>query len=396
MVDDKARKRVLISGGGIAGLTLGILLSERDWEPLVVERDPMPSTEGYMMDFFGTGWDVAERIGIVEDLRAVKYPMEYLEYVDNAGRPYASVSVNDVRRALGGNYVRLRRSDLEAILSGRAKRAGVIVRFGTTIRSLEDTGSSVKVEFEGDSSDSFSLVVGADGVHSRVRELAFGPEERFARYLGAYVAAFQAVNKYGLDRSLKMFEQPGQIMGVQPLSHQLITVFYIFRSPNPGFVPIKKRLPFLRERFRNSGWIAAKVLEEVGPTTPIFLDPITQIVMPSWSSGRIVLTGDACACLTPFAGQGSHLAMGGAFVIARELERSPGDHRGAFDVYEHFLRPITIATQHRAARFLEVFVPGPGSNMWLRRLVTKLVLNRLLIGFGLSGFGAGSILRHYK
>jgi 2-polyprenyl-6-methoxyphenol hydroxylase-like FAD-dependent oxidoreductase len=396
MPDSTSNKRVLISGGGIAGLTLGILLYEKGWQLLVIERDPTLRTEGYMMDFFGTGWDVAERIGIVDALRGVKYPIDYLEYVNNAGKPYASVPISRVRRALGGNYVYLRRSDLETILFERAKGAGLDVRFGAVIRSLEDTGSSVEVEFEDGSRDSFSLVFGADGVHSKVRELAFGPEEQFARFLDAYVAAFHSGNKYSLQNSFKMFEEPDHLVGLYPLSDKLMTGFYVFRSPNLGYVQREKRLPLLKERFQSSRWVSKRVLENIDPSTPIFFDSLTQILMPKWSKGRIALLGDACGCLTLVAGQGSHMAMGDAYVIARELERYSGDYQRAFQSYETFLKPIITSKQNSAARFSKIFVPTPKSRMWLRRLVIRLVFSRLLIGFGLSGFGSRSVLERYN
>lgn len=130
-------KKVLISGGGIAGLTLGILLKEKGWEPLVIERDPAVRTEGYMMDFFGTGWDVADRMGLLSDIRKIHYPIEYLEYVDRNGNPhFPAVPIDRVRRAFKGKYAYIRRPDLEFILFNRALASGVKIKFGTTIQSI--------------------------------------------------------------------------------------------------------------------------------------------------------------------------------------------------------------------------------------------------------------------
>ncbi len=132
---------VLISGGGIAGLTLGILLKEAGFEPLVIEREPRLRTEGYMMDFFGSGWDVAERMGLVPQLRAIHYPIDSMQFVDDHGETYVSVPIDVVRRALGGKYVYLRRSDLEHILYERAVASGVAIRFGASIAALaQDDG----------------------------------------------------------------------------------------------------------------------------------------------------------------------------------------------------------------------------------------------------------------
>ena len=169
-------KNVLISGAGIAGLTLGILLKEKGWEPTVIERDPAMRTEGYMIDFFSTGWDVAERMELVDELRKITYPIDALQYVDRNGKPYLSLPVTSVRKALAGKYTYLLRTDLERILFERAQSRGLSVNFGTTIRSLRDNASGVTTTLSDGSEQSFALVFGADGVHSRVRELAFGPE----------------------------------------------------------------------------------------------------------------------------------------------------------------------------------------------------------------------------
>jgi len=172
IIDDN---RVLISGGGIAGLTLGILLKEHGWDPLVIEREPALRTEGYMMDFFGTGWDVAERMGLIYDIRMIRYPIDFLEYVDrNGDLIFTALPIDRLRHALGGKYTPLLRPDLERILFNRAAASGVTVRFATTIQSLNEDDSRVNVTFNDGTSDSFALFFGADGVHSRVRELIFG------------------------------------------------------------------------------------------------------------------------------------------------------------------------------------------------------------------------------
>src|SRR5690348_6219494 len=114
-------KKVLISGGGIAGLALGILLKEQGWKPTIIERDAGIRSEGYVMDFAGTGWDVAERMHIVDDVRAISYQVNAFRYVDSSGKPYATLPLDSVRDALKGKYNYLRRSDLEHILFKRAQ-----------------------------------------------------------------------------------------------------------------------------------------------------------------------------------------------------------------------------------------------------------------------------------
>jgi 2-polyprenyl-6-methoxyphenol hydroxylase-like FAD-dependent oxidoreductase len=387
---------LLISGGGIAGLTLAILLRERGWDPLVIEREPALRAEGYMMDFFGTGWDVAERMGLTDDLRAICYPIDSLHYVDERGDPYLIVPLDRVRRALDGRYVYLLRADLERILFRRAERAGVRVRFGTSIGSLTDAGDRLDVTFEDGESMHVHLVVGADGVHSRVRELAFGPEASFARHLGYRVAAFQAPLALEVGRSFVLYEEPDRVTCLYRLSDEQMDTMYLFRDNDHRDVEPEDRLPLLRRRFAQAGWISARVLRDVQERTPLYFDSLEQIVMLRWSAGRVCLIGDACGCLTLAAGQGSHMAMAGAYVLASELSRRPEDHAAAFDAYERFLRPHVERKQATAARMAAQMVPTVRSRIWLRRVVMRAMFSRLFIPLTFRSMGSRSILRAYR
>jgi 2-polyprenyl-6-methoxyphenol hydroxylase-like FAD-dependent oxidoreductase len=390
-------RKALISGGGIAGLTLAILLKERGWEPTIVERDAVLRTEGYVIDFFSTGWDVAERMGLVDDLCKIVYPIDSLRYVDIRGKPYLSLPVESVRRALDGRYTYLLRSDLERILFERANAVGLGIRFGTSVTALSDRETEIAAAFNDGTEESFALVVGADGVHSRVRELTFGPEDQFDRFLGYYIAAFHLENHhYDVGTSLTIYEEPERALWVYSLGDNKLSAVYIFKHENIGYVPPHERLPLLKKRYQGAGWVAESILDDVSAIEPVFFDSTTQIVMPSWSKGRVALVGDACACLTLLAGQGSHLAMAEAFVLASELERHPGDHRAAFAAYENTLKRVTVKKQRDAVRVSRFFVPSKRSPATVRRLVEKVLFNPLLIGYGLRLFGLRSALSGYE
>jgi 2-polyprenyl-6-methoxyphenol hydroxylase-like FAD-dependent oxidoreductase len=390
-------RKILISGGGIAGLTLGILLKEKGWNPIVIERDPSFRTSGYMMDFFGTGWDVAGRMGLLDDIGNIRYPINSLEYVDEKGKPrFSPVPLDRVRRAFSGKYTYLRRPDLERILFDHALSAGVQVHFGTTIDAVRESGSGVEVAFSDGSRDTFSLLFGADGVHSRVRELVFGPATAYERFLGYYIAGFDLdTSGYGIGKSVKIYEEAGRVAGFYPVNGSRMEAMYIFRHENVGHLPHERRVPFVREQFRGAGWIAERVLQEFSASEPIYFDSMTQILMPDWQKGRIALLGDACGCLTPLAGQGSHMAMAGAYVLAQELDKYRGDYRAAFPAYEHFLRPIVTRKQDEAMRFANRFVPSSRNSLIFRYLLMRLALSPLFIRYLLASFGAKSILDHY-
>ena len=387
------RGRVLISGGGIAGLTLAILLKQQGFEPLVIEREPALPADGYMMDFFGTGWDVAERMGLVDELRAIRYPIDALEFVDSDGHARVTIPIERIRNALGGKYVYLRRTDLARILFERVREAGIEVRFGTSIKSFQQNVSEVQVEFADNGSDSFALLFGADGIHSRVRELLFGPERRFDRFLGYYVAAFHITgHDYPIGRAFKLYEEPNRLVGIYPLDQNRCDATYVFRHSDVGPVYADERLPFVRASFKGAGWIAERVLQEHDAADLIYFDSATQIRMPKWHQERTALLGDACGCLTLMAGQGSQMAMADAYVLAQELQHRGDNYRAAFQAYEEFLKPSVASKQRDAAWFANLFVPTERSHPALRHAVTRLIFSPLLARYLKSYVGDNSVL----
>ena len=223
-------KRILISGGGIAGLTLAIELKRSGFEPLVIEREPGPRGEGYMMDFFGTGWDVAERMGLVERLRAVRYPIDVLEFVDADGTPYVHMPIERVRHALGDKYVYLRRGDLEAILADRARELKVETRYATSLAALEDRGAQRARAIRRRRRRRFRA-------RHRRRRRAFArartdfrPERQFEKFLGLYVAAFHiARGSLPFDRKVKIYQETDRMMFLYPLDADRLDTTYVFR-----------------------------------------------------------------------------------------------------------------------------------------------------------------------
>jgi 2-polyprenyl-6-methoxyphenol hydroxylase-like FAD-dependent oxidoreductase len=375
---------VLISGAGTAGLTLAILLKQRGYEPLVVERDKAPRAEGYMMDFFGSGFDVAERMGLADELRAIRYPIDALQFVDSDGKVYTSVPIARVSQALGGKYVY------------RVQAAGVAVRFGSVVTSLRETAKGVRATFVDGAAADFALVFGADGVHSGVRRLIFGEQRQFERFLGGYVVAFHLKrHKFDIGRALKLHEETDRVAAFYPLDDKRIDATYVFRHDEVQVLP-EDRLSFVRKEFKGAGWIAEAMLKAYRAKEPVYFDSLTQIVMPHWHQGRVALLGDACGALTLLAGQGSHLAMAGAYVIARELARHEGDYATAFAAYEAMLKPAITKRQKDAAAMARYFIPSARSWPWLRRLAIKLMFSAPVLPLMFRWFGARSVLQGYE
>lgn len=181
--------KVLIVGAGIAGPTLAYRLQKSGHEVTIVEHAPELRSGGYLVDFWGAGFNVAEKMGIVPELRRRGYVMTEARAVNRDGRKVASFKPEAIMES-EERYLSLARSDLSAVIYGAIGSVELIL--GDTVGALEDDGNRVRVSFDGGTNRDFDLVVGADGLHSRVRRVAFGPDDRFEKYLGMVVAAFEA------------------------------------------------------------------------------------------------------------------------------------------------------------------------------------------------------------
>src|SRR5579862_485841 len=196
--------RVLISGGGIAGLTLAYWLQKSDISSVVIEQAKDIRRDGYAIDFLGTGYDVAERMSLIDHLRSRHIPYEALVYVNRAGKPIARLDAALLRAISDGKYMGLMHSTLEEVLY-EALEGKNEVRFGCWIELIEPGPDAVIATFNDGTTESFDLLIGADGVHSTTRALVFGPEEQFSRYLGYTIACYPLADRYGIGRTYKLY-----------------------------------------------------------------------------------------------------------------------------------------------------------------------------------------------
>ncbi len=380
--------RVLIVGAGIAGPTLAYWLRRAGHEPVLVEHAPRLRQGGYLVDFWGSGFDVAERMGIVPRLMAEGYRVRKLREVSATGRQIAHLDPRNVIGGVGDRYVSIGRSDLGAVLF-EALNGEVETIFGDTVQALDDDGGRVRVEFAHGAPREFDLVVGADGLHSRVRSLTFGPGEEFERYLGITVAAFD-VEGYGPRDELVAVTHTE--VGVQALRFSLRdgATMFCFTFRYDGDVPVEDvaaQQELLRSRLRGVGWEVPEMLRRMPEARTFYLDRASQIRMPAWSRGRVALIGDAAACPSFLAGQGSALAMVEAYVLAAELQLSGGEHSTAFASYERQLASLVRVKQDAAIGLGAAFAPRNRGQLLLRNtvlglmgipLVAKLAMGRSL------------------
>jgi 2-polyprenyl-6-methoxyphenol hydroxylase-like FAD-dependent oxidoreductase len=364
-------KTVLISGAGIAGPAAAFWLNAAGWKTTIVERAPGPRDGGYVIDFWGLGYDLAERMGLLDEIERVGYHAREVRVVGDHGERLAGFGTRVFDELTGGRFVTLARRDLSRLLLAAAAPATEVI-FGDEIVALSQHADGVDVRLRGGSVRRFDLVVGADGLHSQVRRLAFGPDEPFEKRLGYVVAAFEAQGYRPRDPDVYvMYGRPGRMIGRFTLSDdQSLFLFVVaFEGALPTTLDAQKAL--LRSLYRTDGWESAEILRRLETTQELYIDQVSQIVAPSWSSGRVVLVGDAAFCPSLLAGQGSALAIVAAYVLAGELARSPGGVDEALAAYERLLRPYIATKQAGAARFAGAFAPRSRFGLWFRNLVIR-------------------------
>lgn len=381
---------VLISGGGIAGLTLAYWLQRHGLRPTIVERAPRLRPEGYALDFAGSGWDVAERMGLIPALRRLQSDVPLFLFKDGAGQTLARLPMAVFRQAFEGKMIQTMRPDLEAVLY-EAVRDTTPIRFGTSIQRLDQTPGHVDVTFADGAQEAFDLVVGADGAHSNVRRLLFGDEGQFAVDLGYYFATFPVPNLDRFEEGAIIYQEPNRQATVYPDHHGGYTALLVYRTPAAGAAAARPKA-MLEACYQGAGWVIPQLIASISDTTPIYLDSVTQIQMPRWSEGRVALVGDAAHCLTLVSGQGASTAMGGAYILAEELGRA-ADYRAAFAAYERRVRPFAEDKQRKAARFAKTFVPGSPLGVWVSHMTMRLMFTPLLARFIGKQFGFDSLLQ---
>ena len=364
---------VLVVGAGIAGPTLAYWLLRAGHQPTLVERAPELRRGGYLVDFWGAGFDVADRMGIVPELRRRGYVMVEARAVDRGGRRIASIKPSAIMGSTE-RYVSIARSDLAAAIY-HALGGGAELIVDDTVCVLDDDGDRVGVSFENGPSRAFDLVVGADGLHSQVRRLAFGPDQQFARYQNMVVSVFDVAGYRPRDELVAIMHAEVGFQAVRVSLRDDVTMV-VFTVRHDGSVPLDSvadQQELLRERLTAAGWETPALIEAMPQAKNFYFDGVSQIQMPSWTRGRVALVGDAAACPSLLAGQGSALAMIESYVLAAELARADGDHGLAFARYQERLTPF-LQSKQAAARGLGVaFAPRDRLQLLVRNTVMRLM-----------------------
>lgn len=369
--------RVLVSGAGVAGPVAAYWLSRHGADVTVVEIAPALRTGGFAVDFRGpTHLDVLRRTGVLDELRRLQTHGGAMSCVDADDREIFRLPAE-----FAGGDLEVRRRDLSRVLVERGADTVDHV-FGDRITALTDTPDGVRVDLLHGESRTFDLVVGADGVHSGVRRLAFGDHSRYVHHLGYHIAGWDLPNEHGFDRVPRQYNVPGRMVSVSadqdaPARASAMVVF-ASQQLDIDWRDTDRQKRLIAERLAGLGWHVPYLLSTLADAPELYFDSISRVRVPAWHSGRTALLGDAAWGVT-LGGMGVGTGLVGGYVLAGELAAAAGDHRVAFPAYEQRMRRYAAAWQRGAnpGRFL---APASAAGLWLRNTMFRTqMVQRMLV-----------------
>lgn len=364
--------KVAICGAGVAGLAVAERLSRLGAEVVVLERSPRPRQHGYLIDFFGAGYDAAEAIGILPAIQDVAYRIDNATLVDSQGRRRAALPYRQITKALDSRLCSVTRPDLETALRDNLP-SHVDLRFGASVSSVVNRDDSATVKLDDGEELEVDLLIGADGIHSTVRSMVFDAESQYVRYLGLHAAAFVCDApdiRDALGDGLVLTDTIDRHMGFHVLRDGRVGVLAAHRAPDPPPAAADVRTAIQRA-YAGMGWLVSEALERCPASEHIYYDQVAQIEMPRWTKNRVVLIGDACAAVSLLAGQGASLAVAAAYVLAEQLRTTSSVDR-ALDFYERLWRPVVEEKQKSGRDAAHWLLPATSAQLRMRRAALRL------------------------
>lgn len=379
--------RVAINGAGIAVAALAYWLTKIGHEVLLVERAPALRTGGYILNLWGIGYDAAEKMGILPSLLELEYQVDELRMVDTRGRTRGGYPTRVLQQLAKGRIASLSRADIAATIYGLLNNQ-VETLFGDSIARIEQDRTKMRIGFECAPERELDLVIGADGLHSRIRQLAFGSDPNFEYPLGCHVATFEVAGYRPRDERLYVaYTAPGRYIARFPLRDDKTLFFMLLRDEYlPASVPAGEsgRKAALTNAFSDMGWECPAIVSALQQVDDVYFDSISQIRMDAWTKGRVALIGDAAACPSLIAGEGAGFALAAAYVLAGEIHENGADLDSALTAYQRRIKPYALRKQKYAESLVPSFVPRTAHGVSIRDFATLLmrlpVFPRLLMG----------------
>lgn len=344
--------KILISGGGIAGLTLAYWLHQYGFHLIVIDKAIAFKRVGYPLGTYGASVQILEKMGLLDALAQKSISLTESAFVDGTGRIIRKLNMSKFLTVERRNLA-LNRADLHLTLYAAIKDL-VEIRLGQTIQKIEQQSDRVTVTFANGNSEIFDLLIGADGVHSSTRQQVFG--DGFEKHFNvAYMAFFTPQTPPNLGDCNYNISLPRRYAGIGKYGSSGAGAFLLYKSPPGRKISPHDRVPFLLKEFSDANGLIQDVIRSVEDPNTIFYDDMLQIVMPQWSKGRVCLIGNAAHTLTLMSGRGAGMAILGAYTLARELSQQ--DYCTAFANYENQLRKSIEALQKDAFKLTQMMLP---------------------------------------
>ncbi len=369
-------RNILISGASIAGPALAYWLKKYGFNVTIIEKAPELRSGGYRIDLRGVAIDIAEKMGIMPDIRNACTAMRGSSMVNGKGKRLVNLDDPNIFGMRQTNDTEIMRGDLSCILY-EATKSEVEYIFNDSIAAITQTTEQVNVTFRNSPPRIFDLVVAADGLRSNVRKLAFNDSVVSVKDLGYYVSIFTIPNYFGLDHWELSYPSAGRIINVYSTGKcNEAKVFLMFASDtiNYDYHDIEQQKQIVADHFRGVDWEVPKMLELMKNASDLFFDSVSQVHMNSLANGRVVLLGDAGYCASPASGQGTSLALTGAYVLAGELAASRGDHDMAFKNYQLEMAGFIKKNQALGREVLKEMVPKSKTHVWFQNNMLRLLL----------------------
>lgn len=353
--------KVLVTGASIAGPALAHWLTRRGAEVTVVEQAPGLRPGGQAVDARGVAKEVIRRMGLDAAVRAACTRTAGAHVVDADGKILETFRADDD----GGDghiaEIEILRGDLSQVLYDDT-RDHVEYLFGDRIAELAQDADGVEVTFAGGDRRRFDLVVGADGLHSSLRAMVFGPREQYVRHLRLVLAFYTVPNEFGLDGWMLDYHEAGRSAGLRPVGDPSRAIAML-SFPTPDFEidhrDIEAQKQLVRDEMAGVGWLTSGILAHLDSTPDFYLDQVAQVVMERWHAGRVGLIGDAAYCASPMSGGGTGLALVGAYLLAGELAAADWDPEAGFAAYEERMRDYVDANQEMGRIHVQSLVGTP-------------------------------------
>jgi len=369
--------RILISGASVAGPTAAYWLNRYGFEVSVVERMPLDRvrTSGHAVDLFGPAMDVAGWTGVLPAVVEARTRTDTLSFRRRDGRE-VDVQLDRLVAGISGKHVEIMRGELASILY-EATRNDVEYVFEDSIRSILEEPDGVAVTFDHAAAHRFDLVIGADGLHSVVRRLVFGPEDQFRRFLGGYLAFAAVPDHLDLRGRMVVWNAPGRVAAIYPV-HGTATARagFLFRQDQElqlDHRDVRGQKQALHRIYGRDGWEVPRLLAEMDAADDFYFDSISQVVMDGWTRGRVTLVGDAGYSPGPAVGGGTSIAMVGAYVLAQELARAGRDHRAGLHAYGDRMEDLVARARDIGPTVMSTLIPRTAVQVRLLPEVVRLV-----------------------